>query len=286
MKITIADILQIKYGLFSCAQEENKFNEILNKTKKQISETYFLYVAPNASTGGWIDQMAVRGEPVSKKITRLFAELVSKLDDLTMEEINKMLSTIQKLVVGIETDESRKVYNAVWDSYIIKVRPRDVNTRAYEFRKFQGQLARLSSIIGKILDSLSRITLIENNAGKAFDPKRQQLGAKEYLKFSKTDAAEKLGLNDLDMLERIIQYPDLQYKLDTIINALNRGHNPRDWEEFKEGAGLIISAYKLLEEKKKSNFDYDLGEESDFNRDEMLDHLNQSNFGQDKKDKK
>ncbi len=244
MKLSIADILQVKYGLYSSAADlDNRAARLIADLKQGIKDTYTNII--NNRRDNTITYFAGMGDKSLQKIIRNFEIMLENLDDLSVEELFKILNkTLETVSFILKDDPSRETMNAIWDSVVIRTQA-DKNRRANLKRTFEGNLSRLSSILEKQLIALKKISLTDQEIkGTAIEPVRKELPAKAFYDFTFTPEAEKLGLSDLKIMEEILKDSDSKRDLTTLINALKRGHSPRDWNVIQEEANRLINKHK------------------------------------------
>lgn len=70
-------------------------------------------------------------------------------------------------------------------------------------------------------------------------PKRRELNKEKLLMFSRTPMAAKYGFDHLDILQKLLEDPEMKIKLTTLINAVDRGHFPKDGEAILQEAQQI-----------------------------------------------
>ncbi len=66
----------------------------------------------------------------------------------------------------------------------------------------------------------------------------------------RTPAAQFYKLDNIDVMQKILQYPETREKLTTLINAIDRGHIPADGPEVMAEARAIKS---WLDSKEQTN---------------------------------
>jgi glutaredoxin-related protein len=65
--------------------------------------------------------------------------------------------------------------------------------------------------------------------------------------FSRSLAAQRYGLDSLDVMEKVLFYPDLKQKITTLVNAIDRGHLPVDGPEVMSATKEIMDFFKQKE---------------------------------------
>ncbi len=118
-------------------------------------------------------------------------------------------------------------------------------------RKLGTVLQRLSSILVKQARIMRKFLPEEKPlAGGPVIPQRKPLSKEKLLMFMRTPGAQAYGLDNLDVMARILSYPELRERVTTLINAIDRGHIPQDGPEVAAEAKAIKT---WLEMQKKTN---------------------------------
>lgn len=253
----LADIFKIKYGFYSEAtlSEEDalsKASYFMKDMKRSIHDMYQKYVMNTGNSP--IQDLAQRGLPFCQEILNDFNALFANLDDLTISDMFRIMNRMQHSIYDMRTDDSREVINAVWNAQP-SVGARQKAEREQMKSRFIKTFSELSFILSRLLPSLQNVGKIADEVAPSYtQDEKKELSKNQLRDFSFTPEAVQLGLDNLDMLGKILEYPDLRKKLTTIINALKRGYKqPRDWKEFKADADDIISKLKARSAKDNSS---------------------------------
>lgn len=244
----LGSFLQVKYGFYTNASDEafQELARINDKFKEIMIQTYKNYIVSSKNTS--VQILSSAGEPNAKNIENLFKALIANLDTLSADERFKIMNRILASIAVVMDDPDKKAIRAIEDA------TPDRSYRNELIRQFRRDLANMSWALVKELETLSKIISIEEKiAGKEYARVRGPLARKDLIDFTYTPAAEYLGLSNRDMLGIIWNdYPLLKEKLTTIINALKRKKNPKDWDAFLSEAREIISAYEEIKSKDNS----------------------------------
>jgi enoyl reductase-like protein len=248
MKIhRLAPVFELKYGLKSLAASTK---ETLNQVKKDLVNAYTLYVSQR-SKEPVLQILANIKEPFSKKLVSSMEEMVANIDNLSasdlFQQVNDMLSHIHLM----KEDKGSKVRNFIHDSVRV-TKESEKNYREHIKSKFEVIVSRLSSILAKQAKALQTLSGLGNTplSGGAVEPQRKELSKDKILMFMRTPAAQSYGLDSLEIMARVLSYPDLKEKITTIINAVDRGHTPIDGPEVKAAAAEIM---KVFNERQQTN---------------------------------
>jgi hypothetical protein len=158
------------------------------------------------------------------------------------QHINKILEYITK--------EKASARVRIHDS--IKVsKQSDKQYRQHVLSKLEMVLSNITSILTKkarVLQAfMPKDALLK---GGPTEPVRKELSQEKLLMFMRTPAAQQYGLDNMEVLGRLLQYNDLRQKITTLINAIDRGHMPRDGAEVMAEAADIK---RLLDLKAATN---------------------------------
>lgn len=242
-------LMEVKYNLKT---EAIAISEVINNVKKDIINCYNLYVNSDTAKEPVLQILSNHQEPFSKALVSAMEKMVANIDvlgetpNLLFRHINKILEAIQK----IKSDPSKKYRQSIHD--IIRVnRESEKNYRELLKSKFEMILSRISGILEKQAEILQKfLPSATPLAGGLVEPQRKELSKNKLLMFMKTPAAHKYGLDNMDVITRLLEDQELKQKITTLINAVDRGHYPKDGPEVNAAAQEIK---KIFEDRKKTN---------------------------------
>jgi uncharacterized protein YeeX (DUF496 family) len=244
--IKLADFFELKYKLKS---EAASLSDIINDVKKDFINLYNLYVNSDKAKEPVLQILANAGEPFSKSLINEMEKTVASIDTLSeappllFRQINKILGSISKMKTDPENSVRVFIHNAVRVN-----KQSDKNYREHLKSKFEMVIHRISSILEKQARILK--AFLPANvplAGGATTPERKELSKDKLLMFMRSPAAQTYGLDSLDVMEKVLFYPDLKEKTTTLINAIDRGHMPLDGPEIMQVTKEIMDAFKAKE---------------------------------------
>ena len=249
----LARIFELKYGLKSLASSQQ---EMLNHVKKELINAYTLYVDSEKAKEPVLQMLANIKEPFSKLLVNSMEEMIANLDSLSAQALFRRVNGMLGAINVMKHDPAKTVRNFIHDS----VRVNKESERNYRERlksKFEVVVSRLSSIFEKqarVLESLIRLEEPELAGpllqGETVEPQRKELSKDKILMFMRSPAAQSLGLDSLEIMARVLSYPDLKEKVTTIINAIDCGHSPIDGPEVRGAAEEIM---KIFNERQQTN---------------------------------
>jgi hypothetical protein len=83
------------------------------------------------------------------------------------------------------------------------------------------------------------------------ESQRMPLTKMQLFIFAHTPVAEKYGLTSIEILQRLLEDPEMREKLTTVINAVHRGHNfPKNGPEILEEAQAIAKRMQMQQPNK------------------------------------
>lgn len=246
MRLTrLADLWTVKYNLQSQAAT---LEDIVNQVKRNLINAYTLYVNADKAKEPILQMLADAGEPFSKSLVRSMEEIVAGIDTLSLVQLfNRVNAILDSINVMKKTPEVRDfIHNSV--------RARTEAERNHRERiksKLEMVISRISGILEKEARVLRKFLPKEVPlAGGVVEPQRMQLSKEKLLMFMRTPAAQRYGLDNIDVVTRLLSYPELREKITTLINSVDRGFYPLDGPEVAAEAAEIKRIY---DERQKTN---------------------------------
>jgi hypothetical protein len=240
----LARLFEVKYGLIA---EASSPAEILARIKSDILNNYKHWVDGKYRA---LRILAEANEPYAKKLFDHYNSLISGLDTLSstklFDKLNKILGLIQEMKADPDKTYRHSIHNSV---YISKIT--DQNFRTQLKSGFETNLKNISYGLEKQAKILKALLSKETPlAGGAVEPQRKELSKEKLLMFMRTPAAQAYGLDNIDVMTQVLQYPEMREKITTLINAIDRGHQPADGPEVMSEAQDIK---KWLDGQKATN---------------------------------
>jgi hypothetical protein len=211
---------------------------------------------------------AISGYHFCKELVTLIDYVYAKRDDISLGEMREVLLHLVKSINENKSkDKSGQFANVtelIFQTTHISTK-HDIALRNESYNKARTQLSRISSIAIGILKDLQKLEFmtpekftykkvtdidIDQRLPERFSPQRAMLGEKDIIDFIRQYGNE-YGIPSREAWG-IIATDDqqLMQKLTTVINALNRGHIPKDAATVKME---IAEFFKKYEEGKSSN---------------------------------
>ncbi len=244
----LAKILERRYSLKAEAAD---LQQVMNDVKKDVINAYKLYVSGKTAKEPVLQLLANHKEQFSKAVVSIMEDIIANIDTYTpvqlFNRINKILGLINPKIVEegqLTKDMARKFI----DNSISENMSRESirNWRDHVKVKFEMVTSRLSSILEKQAKILQKFLPKEVPLeGGGAERQRGELSKEKLRRFMETPAAQKYGLDNMDIMQKVLFYPDLRDLVTTIINSIDRGHTPLDGPKIMEEAKEIAEALKL-----------------------------------------
>lgn len=221
--------------------------QIIAQVKRDIINMYDLYVNSNTAKEPVLQMLSDAGESFSKDLVKDFERLISniKRGAGTIDDIYEVVKAMRDDIKNAKSDKS--IRQAVHDAVRV-TKESEKNYREHVKSKFEMILTRIYSILDKQAKLLHKFIpdappLIEGIVA----PQRKELSKEKLLIFMKSPAAQKYGLDNINVMEKILFYPELKERITTLINAVDRGRYPVDGPEIAKETAEIMAAFKLKE---------------------------------------
>jgi hypothetical protein len=245
----LADLLAHKYELVS---EGVPSASTVAEVKKELLNAYKLYVNAKTAKEPILQMLADAGETFSKTLVSMFEGLIASLDKHSNTQLFFKLNNMLGMINDMKNDKDFPVRSFIHDA--VKVtKESERNYREHLKSKFEMIISRISSILEreakKLKSTLPLGAPTDLEAGRV-EPQRKDLSKEKLLMFMRSPAAQHYKLDNIDVMQKIIAYPDTKTKLVTLINSIDRGHIPIDGPEVMAEAQAIR---KLLDRQEQTN---------------------------------
>jgi len=253
----LAQLLESKYSLqASAAQSVAPVDEqkIMETVVNDLLNVYRLYVTEDRRTNrnpGFAN-VAAHGEPQTSEIMMKINNMIKKIDKLSAKQIMDSLNEILGLIYKVRKPEGhRKIEDFLFDP---KVWPTPLKSDRHDRdRNIKVCADQLKIIFRQFQQAGEKLQVIRPDTyvhGGTVSGKRQPLADVKYEEFGRSAAGQALGLDDPEIMDAIKQDPAVGPVLLTVMNALKRGHDPRDWEHVKGEVQQLkawIAAHKAMQ---------------------------------------
>lgn len=241
--LRLAQLFELKYGLKVEAVASPA--DILMRVKKDIDNNYKNWVMGKYPA---LRSLAVLNEPYAKKLFGIYTDLVDNLDGFSPVQILNRLNKILGLIKSMK--DNPKDYRESIHNILEISRESDRNAREKLKSGFETNLKNISFELEKAAKILKAFSPDTEITGGAVDPQRKDLSKEKLLMFMRTPAAQRYGLNDINVMTEVLLDPEFKNRITTLINAIDRGHTPIDGPEVNAEAQRIK---KWLESREKTN---------------------------------
>lgn len=252
----LAQILEMKHSLK--ISEATSPRQIVDDAKKEITFAYKYHFSEDAKDPVLQLVATQFNEPWTKKLVSAMTELVANLDEYDLAEIFQRTNSILGAIAEYKRDPDKKVRNFIHDAIKIS-RESHKNYREQVKSKFETALRRVSGLLEKAASKLKAF-LPEDVplAGGLMEQQRRELSKEKIRTFMVTPIAKSYGLDNIEMMTKILQDPSLRQKLTTIINAIDRGHKPIDGPDI---AREVAELAALADQRKTNTPYFEFGQE-------------------------
>lgn len=222
--------------------------QIVAQVKSDIMNAYNLYVNSETAKEPVLQMLADAGVEFSKDLVKKFETLISniKRNAGSIEQLYKVVKEIRQLTK--DGKNSKEVREAIHNSVRV-TKESEKNYRERVKSKFESVLVRIHSIFDKQVSRLGKFLPDEpTDSDEPLKPQRMELSKEKLSIFMKTPAAQQYGLDNINVMQKILFFGDLRQRVITLINAIDRGHIPADGPEVAKETAEIIAAFRLKEE--------------------------------------
>jgi hypothetical protein len=221
----LARVFEVKYGLISEAASPG---EVLARVKSDIVNNYRQWVDGKYRA---LKILAEAGEPYAKGLADAYNDLVQGIDSYTPVQLFNRMNKVLGLINAMKSDPKKEYRHSIHEIVGIS-KTVDQNYREQLKSGFETNLKNISYGLEKLAKTL-RVLIDKETplAGGAVEPQRKELSKDKILMFMRTPAAQTYGLDNIDVMTNLLQYPQLREKITTLINAIDRGHAPADGPE-------------------------------------------------------
>lgn len=240
----LADLFEHKYA-GSVVKTAATPAEILERVKSDIITNHKNWVIGKYRA---LQILAKHGEPYAKALYDAYNDLVANINVYSplqiFNRVNKILGTIKNM----EADP-QSYRQSIHDSVEVR-RQSDVNHREQIKSGFETNLKNISFGLEKAAKILRAFAPGEEILGGAVAPQRKALSKEKLRMFMMTPAAQFYKLDNIDVMQHLLSFPETRERITTLINAIDRGHVPADGPEVMAEAQAIR---KWLNTKEKTN---------------------------------
>ncbi len=264
----MAQLYELKLSL----QSQAAAKDVMNDIKRDLIDAYKNYASARTARPAYniMPLLAQKGEPNSKEIIARLKDIVDNLDTLSVSQMFNKVNGILAIISKLSEDENHKeIRNAIFRAWFPTLEQKEVgqadkNQADMALSKFEQtvfkKFARHLEVQAKKLKGLGQIAT--PIAGGPSEPLPKALSKETYLMFMKTPEAAQYGLDDMDVMTKMLEFPDTRYLVDRLINAIKRGHRPRVGGEVLRAT----DEQKELKRKMQSNLGLLEASEEEFGR--------------------
>lgn len=240
--IRLAELLSIKYRLSSFATPAK---DIVDDIYEQLKMVYKRYCTLESDISP-IGFLAEHKEPFSVEIKQRMEEIVANIGKMNLEQLFTRINNLGNMISEMKKDPEKAYRNSIHDSIMI-TRKSDKDKRELLKNKFEGAIRVISSILYKQSIILKKIILSKETilSDKNLPIQRKELPGYKFDRSNPINyKLEEFGLTK-EVLPKILEDKELKGRVTTLINAIERGHYPKDAPILMEEAKDIMARFNL-----------------------------------------
>jgi hypothetical protein len=241
-----------KYGLVAEAAPEDALplSLLVAEIKKDLIGNYQRWVIGDKYRA--LKILAEANIPEVKELYDMYNDLIANIDYYSATQLFNRVEKIRTFIREMKEDPKKSYRNNIHDS--VKVhRESDRNYREHLKSGFETNLLNISTGLSNVSKKLKALVPdIKTEVGD-FSPTRKALSKEQLLMFVRSPVSQLYGLDDLDVVEKLLSYPETREKITTLINAVKRGHVPRNGAEVAQEAA---DYRKVLQDHATTNAPY------------------------------
>lgn len=241
----LANLFDNKYGDGLVVKTAASPAELFERAKNDILNNYKHWVMGKYRA---LKILAEAREPFAKTLYHDYNDLVANIDSYSPIQVFNRVNKILSFIHDMKKDP--QAYRKSIHDMVEVSRQSDRNYQEQLKSGFETNLSNISYGLNKVMKVLHAFAPAEEVGGGAVEPQRKALSKEKLLVFMRTPAAQFYHLDNIDVMQKILQYQETRDKLTTLVNAIDRGHIPADGPEVMEAARAIKS---WLEAKEKTN---------------------------------
>lgn len=226
----LSQLFEHKYDLYAEAVPSDL---VIKEVKRNLADTYNLYVNEKTAKEPVLQMLANAGEPFSKTLISIFQTLIASMDASSNSQLFVRVNNLLGMIADMTKNKS--VVRDFIHGAVRVTKESERNYREHLKSKFEMVIGRISSLLTKQA-KLLRATLPKGTSfeleGGPTDVQRKALSKEKLLMFMRTPAAQHYKLDNLEVMQRLLSFPEMRSKLTTLINAIDRGHIPVDGPEI------------------------------------------------------
>jgi hypothetical protein len=240
--VRLAQLLDLKHKPLLAAAKQN----ILDAFTYHFSDGRKGPLSKNPK-GSIFRALADAGDPMMVKLTYKMDKLVSTMDNIPPNKLLDLVNDLLTIMYQIKNDPDRSVRNNIRTAF----RGHSEAAIKHHLSRFEDSVTRSFSLLQKAGSYLQKLDPEAMVHGGSISPQRGDLTSQEILTFvQRTPTFKSFGLDSMEIIEKILQDPELKSLLTTVINAVNRGVVPADGFAMQTAAAKIKAR---LDQKNSTN---------------------------------
>ena len=215
---------------------------------KLMANSYAL----DTSKKGIVHQLATMGDSFCKHLIEDMTSLVNEIDVLIEQPTQDSLLLIFADIINEIIENKDRVVSSIKHAFKLNTEA-DRNYANMLAHKFDDRVTRIAEGLKRRIPTIKRycspefIEITKDVLAEGVHAHRMDLSKMKLFIFSHSAEAQKYGLTSLDVLQKLLEYPSMREKLTTVINAIDRGHFPKDGPAILEEAQLIARRMSMMQ---------------------------------------
>lgn len=237
--IRLSELLSIKYAIepkISLGNLNSSFSYILQALK----DAYANYITNSGLTilANAKNEYAVT---IIREMNLILSISNSVSDNISVDKMEKIFDAINALLAYIKDIYIERKYRDDIHDQVSTSRKPELDSREVIKSKFQTSLVPLNRILYRQADKIKRLLSLESPILGIEDLSKDRKALPKWV-FDQTSPftleLEELGLTKA-VISKMLESQELTEKLTTVVNALKRGHSPKDLPFLQEEAKRI-----------------------------------------------
>lgn len=245
--VRLAQLIELKYEFQSqAATVPVSQDRLLTEVKRDILDVYRNYFSRSARDS-MLQFAADAGEKKAVDLTYKIDILVKNIDKLSPEKLITSVNEALKLLLEMKNDPEKTTRQAIRD----KLRGHTDRIVQQGLIKYERIMDRAFSVLQKAARQLTIIVPDIVAQPGSISRQKGELTKNRLIYFVLATAPMRdYGVDSLEIVQKILEEPDMKDKLTTLYNAVHRGHIPLDGPEVLTFATEVR---RRMEEKSQTN---------------------------------
>lgn len=237
--VRLAQLLDVKYGLQSRATTVPiSQTRVEAEVRRDILDAYRNYFSRTARDS-MFQYAADLGEASSSELVYKMDKIVKDIDKLSPDKLMHGLNEVLAIMYRMKTDPARSVRQTIHDS-VPSATEAQRNTRERLLVKYERSISKAFPALQKAAIKLQVMVPTVPVHGGSISREHGELSKQQLLNFIiATPAFQQYGVTSFEVMEQVLDDPDIRQRLTTLINAVKRGLVPVDGSQVADFARQV-----------------------------------------------